>query len=122
MATRQTVVLTGANCTTAKWLIPLLKEKGFYTIGLVRNSADIGTDEVIPDWLHAKAAKQALALADVVIHLPGEINSRKKSVYYGSNVVTTRIVAENAGKGNARRIIFLSYPGASKQQKNLYLK
>ena len=115
------VVITSANCFTAGLLIPKLKEKGYHTIGLIRKAESIEADEVITDWMNSDKAKHALADADYIIHLSGEINSKKKAIYVQSNLTTTKIVADAAKTGNARRIVFLSYPGADVLHKNMYL-
>jgi len=116
------VVITSANCVTARLLIPRLKAKGYYTIGLIRKPATIDTDEIIPDWMQSPKAGEALAAADYIVHLSGEINSKQKGIYVESNYTTTKIVADNARNGKAQRIIFLSYPNAAATQKNLYLR
>ena len=115
------VVITSANCVTARLLIPKLKAKGYYTIGLIRKPGDIETDVVITDWMNAEATKTALANADYIIHLSGEINAKKESAYIESNLATTKIVTGSLTKDKRQRIIFLSYPNAATQQKNLYL-
>lgn len=100
-------------------LIPVLKAAGHYTIGLVRKPADIGSDEVITDWMQSPAARKALAETDAVIHLSGELNAKNERMYAAANRDTTRIVAENA---RAKRLIYLSYPHASPGEKNHYLR
>src|SRR5882757_9374025 len=104
------VVITSANSATGLLLVPALKAAGHYTIGLVRKPVDISADEVIIDWMNAAAARQALAEADYIVHLSGELNARSERLYMEANLATTRIVAENA---HARRIVYLSYPHAS---------
>lgn len=116
------VVITSANCFTAGLLIPKLKEKGYYTIGLIRKPGTLACDETITDWMIADKARKALEEADHIIHLSGEINSKKEAIYIQSTIDTTRIVANAAHTGNAKRIIFLSYPGADVHHKNLYLR
>lgn len=122
MAGSEKVVITSANCFTAGLLIPRLKAKGYHTIGLIRKPGVLECDETIPDWMNSAAARRALTEADHIIHLSGEINSKKEAVYIESTVTTTKIVTDAARKGNARRIIFLSYPGADAGHKNLYLR
>lgn len=100
-------------------LIPVLKAAGHYTIGLVRRPMDIGSDEVITDWMHADAARKALASADVIVHLSGELNARNERMYAAANKDTAAVVA---AYGKAARLIYLSYPHASAGEKNYYLR
>lgn len=100
-------------------LIPVLKAAGHHTIGLVRKPVDVGSDEVITDWMHAPAARDALAGADAVVHLSGELNAKNERMYAAANRDTTSVVAANARAG---RIIYLSYPHASPEAKNYYLR
>jgi NADH dehydrogenase len=113
------IVITSANSATGSLLIPALKAAGHYTIGLVRKPVDTAADEVITDWMNAAAARQALAGADVVVHLSGELNAKNESMYAEANRNTARIVAENAC---ASRIIYPGYPHASSGEKNYYLR
>jgi len=113
------VVITSANSATGLMLIPVLKAAGHYTIGLVRKPVDIGADEVITDWMHASAAREALAGADAIVHLSGELNAKNERMYAAANKDTAAVVA---AYGKASRLIYLSYPGASPGEKNYYLR
>ncbi|HVW60019.1 MAG TPA: hypothetical protein VHC48_08300, partial [Puia sp.] len=90
------VVITSANSATGLMLIPVLKAAGHYTVGLVRKPTDIGADEVVTDWMQAPAAREALAKADAVIHLSGELNAKNERLYSEANLATTRVVTANA--------------------------
>ena len=122
MAKSKKVVITSANCFTAGLLIPALKDNGYHTVGLLRNPGKIESDETITDWMNSDKAKRALLDADYIVHLSGEINSKKEEVYIQANKTSTLIVAEAAKAGKAGRVIFLSYPGADARSNNLYLK
>jgi len=113
------IVLTSANSATGLMLIPVLKAAGHHTIGLVRRPVDTGADEVITDWMNAPAARKALAGADVIVHLSGELNAKSRRVYEEANKTTTELVA---AYGKAARLIYLSYPHASPGEKNDYLR
>jgi nucleoside-diphosphate-sugar epimerase len=115
------IVITSANGATARWLIPRLREKGYHTTGLIRQPATIGSDETITDWMNAPAAKNALAGADIIIHLSGDANAKNKAAYIEANYTTTERVAGYTRNGKARRIIYLSYANAGTGQKNCYL-
>jgi len=113
------IVVTSANSATGLMLIPALKAAGHHTIALVRKPMNIGADVVITDWMHAAAAREALAGADVIVHLSGELNAKSERLYASANRDTTRVVADNARAGC---IIYLSYPHASSGEKNYYLR
>lgn len=70
------VVNTSANCYTAGLLIPLLKENGYHTVGLIRKSAHTDAHETLTDWMNSNIARKALEDADFIIHLSGEINAK----------------------------------------------
>lgn len=116
------VVITSANSATGLMLIPVLRAAGHYTIGLVRKPVDIQADEVITDWMNAVQARDALAAADIIVHLSGELNAPNESMYVEANRTTAKIVAESARGGRASRIIYPSYPHASSDAKNYYLR
>lgn len=117
-----TVAVTGANSITAQWLLPKLREQGYYVLGLIRKAQEIDADEVIPDWVNSEAARKAMREADIIVHLSGDINGKNEAFYRSANVETTKIVAEAAKKGMAQRVIFLSYPHADVRHKNWHLK
>jgi len=131
----RSVVITSANGATAGLLIPLLRAKGYHTVGLIRREAAIGTDETVTDWMGAagaggeagaalsNAARHALAGADIIIHLSGDANAKNKAAYREANYTTTRLVADAIrGNGKKQRIVYLSYANASVKKKNLYLR
>jgi NADH dehydrogenase len=122
MLTGPSVVITSANSATGRLLIPSLNAAGYHTIGLIRNPLSIGTDETVTDWMNSPIARGALANADYIIHLSGDANAKNKDAFIASNVETTKRLAENAAHGKCRRIIYLSYAGASTHEKNLYLR
>jgi nucleoside-diphosphate-sugar epimerase len=115
------VVITSANCATAGLLIPRLRQKGYYTTGLIRRPAAVGADAVITDWMHSEAAKKAMAEADHIIHLSGDANAGNNHQYKDSNYNTTKLVADCVRGGGCRRVIYLSYAHAATSQENLYL-
>jgi nucleoside-diphosphate-sugar epimerase len=116
------IVLTSANSFTAGLLLPKLSALGYHTTALIRKQGHIEADVTINDWMNSAKAKKALLEADCIIHLSGEINSKQERTYVQANVETTQIVTEAAGFGKPKRIIFLSYPGAAPDHRNLYLK
>src|SRR5882724_2274955 len=121
MQTGKHIVITNANCATARLLIPRLKERGYYVTGLIRGPAKIEADETITDWMNAAAAATALTEAAVIIHLSGDANAKNKAAYFEANYSTTKRVVDAAGGAKHQRIIYLSYAGAGFYQKNYYL-
>lgn len=113
------VVITSANSATGLLLIPVLKDAGYHTIGLVRKPADIGADEIITDWMQAPAARKALGEADAIVHLSGELNAKNERMYAAANRDTAALVA---AYGKAASLIYLSYPHASSGERNYYLR
>ncbi len=113
------IVITSANSATGLMLIPVLRAAGHYTVGLVRRPVATGADEVITDWIRSPAAKEALASADTIVHLSGELNAKNERLYKEANLETTRVVAEH---GHAKMLVYLSYPHASSGAANFYLR
>jgi NAD(P)H dehydrogenase (quinone) len=68
------------------------------------------------DW------RTGIAAADAVVHLAGTLQPKRGESYEAANVATARRVAEAAASGGARRIVFLSYVGASADSANEYLR
>lgn len=80
-----------------------------------------GEAQVVPlgrgdDWAGA------IAGADAVVHLAGTLQPRRGESYGEANVEPTRVVADAAATGSCKRIVFLSYVGASASSSNAYLR
>jgi nucleoside-diphosphate-sugar epimerase len=102
--------------------MPRLREKGYPTVGLIRRPEGIGADKLVTDWMNAAATKDALAHADIIIHLSGDANAKNKAAYRDANYNTTKLVADHLAGDKPQRIIYLSYANAGVDERNLYLK
>jgi NADH dehydrogenase len=121
MARPKIVVLTAATARTGRLLLPRLRERGYRTLALVRSPVEVPADEVITDWLSAPRAREALAEADLIVHLPGDLRARGREGYRQVHVRTAEIVSEAMRHGNPRRAVYLSYVGADEHSPNAYL-
>ena len=121
------VVVTGAAGRIGRGLTPLLAERGE-----VRAVVD---DQPSAERLRSAGAKVAVASlqdpavlraimdgAHTVIHLAGEMNLPDEAAYELAHVETTRAVLEAATDASIVRFLFLSYPGASPQAQNAFLR
>lgn len=119
---QQHAVVTGANGRIGQNLLPRLQAKGYHVTALVRKPAVLnGADRVIPDWMAASDAHQAIAEADLVIALSGELFA-SDSIIREAIVSTTQIIVNSLKKGRARRLITISYLAASTTERNAYLR
>ena len=122
------VVVTGANGSVGRVLIPVLVEGGSEVRAVVRSRARA-------EALRAVVAKVAVCdLADVetltvvmrgahtVCHLAGGLDFPDDHTYEASNLGTTRDALEAAKEAEVARFVFLSYPGASPAASNAYLR
>ncbi|MGH2738874.1 MAG: SDR family oxidoreductase [Actinomycetota bacterium] len=122
------VAVTGANGLVGRATIPLLLAGGSEVRALVRRPE---TGEV----LQKTGAKVAVAQlsdpgklayvfegAHTVCHLAGGLDHPDDRAYERSNLETTVVVLEAARDAGVRRVLFLSYPGASPSAANSYLR
>lgn len=113
------VAVTGANGQMGQLVLRRLARTSHTVTALVRRQAPLPAGEVIADWTHSNAARSALASADAVIHLAGAL-APKDGDYAAANIAPTRIVAQAVRPET--RVVFLSYPGASPEATNRYLR
>jgi nucleoside-diphosphate-sugar epimerase len=118
--TFETVVVTGANGQVGRKLLPLLRPYCSRLIALVRTNQELAVDQVIPDWLNSVEAQTEIASSEVVIHLAGNLNPKDRD-FVNANVKTTEKVISVINSKLIKRIIYLSYVGASVESKNAYL-
>jgi uncharacterized protein YbjT (DUF2867 family) len=71
---------------------------------------DLGTLEAVMSGAHT------------VCHLVGGLDLPNETAYEASNLDSVRAVVEAAGRSGVRRVLFLSYPGASSSAANVYLR
>jgi nucleoside-diphosphate-sugar epimerase len=114
------IVVTGANGQVGRQVLTSLQGKCQNLIALVRNSIELSADEVITNWLNSDQAKEAIANADAIVHLAGNLKPERGD-YISANIKTTETLISSLNKNKNRRIIFLSYVGASSDSSNPYL-
>ncbi len=118
------IAMTGANGLLGRMTAPRLVEAGHAVTGLVRKPAPDLDIPTIEDWTRAPAALEALAQADVIIHLCGSVNPVGGNSYTSAQVDTARRVAQGVahGAGLAKRILFTSGIGADPASRNAFLR
>lgn len=116
----RTVVITGASGQVGQALLSSLQGKYESLIALVRKSAKLPANEIIADWLNSSKTEEAIAQADAVVHLAGTLKPEHGD-YISANVKTTEVIVSALKKSQAKRVVFLSYVGASKNSPNAYL-
>jgi uncharacterized protein YbjT (DUF2867 family) len=114
------ILLTGATGQVGRATIEALVQKGVKPTALVRKDTPLEGCVTVSDWLTSERASIALGRATVVVHLAGNLNPPDHD-YERANIVPTRRVASAVDSGRARRLIFLSYVGASEHSANRYL-
>jgi NADH dehydrogenase (ubiquinone) 1 alpha subcomplex subunit 9 len=114
------VLVTGATGQVGRATVQALVRTGTTPILLVRRSESVDGCTVIPDWLASDEAESALQQAATVVHLAGTLNPPDHD-YERANIVPTQRVAQAVKQGRTRRLIFLSYVGASEESPNRYL-
>jgi nucleoside-diphosphate-sugar epimerase len=119
-AARQTVAVTGASGFVGQALLGALPAD-VRRVALVRPGGHAEADCVVAAALESPAAMEAMAEADVLIHLVGGLVPRRGIGYRGTNLLPAQRVAEAVRRGRTRRIVFLSYVGADRGSHNEYL-
>jgi uncharacterized protein YbjT (DUF2867 family) len=122
------VVVTGASGFVARSLIPLLLERGSEVRAVVRRRA-------AADPLRARGAKVAIAPLDAddtieavvrdahtMVHLAGGLDLPDEETYERVNHGLTRSLLEACQEAGVKRFVLLSYPGASADAANPYLR
>jgi uncharacterized protein YbjT (DUF2867 family) len=116
------VVVTGAAGRVGSALLPCLKAEGYHTVALARKAGPIdGADEVVGDWMNSPEALKVLQTADAVVHLSGEMFGPASNVVE-ANFKTTERIVQGVAVSKVKRIISLSYVGASLDSKNVYMR
>jgi uncharacterized protein YbjT (DUF2867 family) len=113
------IAVTGANGHMGQRILNRLTGTGHARTALVREETPLPATDVIADWTHSGAARDALASADAVVHLAGAL-APKDGDYAAANIAPTRIVVDAVRPKTP--VVFLSYPGASPEATNRYLR
>lgn len=118
-----TVAVTGANGQVGRKVLELLEPLPVRTIAITRGPDDLlPVDGHMVGDLAAPEIQAMLSNADYIIHLAGTLRPIGNNSYKSANVETTQAVAAAVRSGRTRRVVFLSYIGASDQSKNAYLR
>jgi nucleoside-diphosphate-sugar epimerase len=115
-----TVAVTGAAGYVGHALLDALPAH-VRRIALVRPGHHVQADRVVAAALDSAASLDAMAEADVIVHLVGGLAPRKGAGYRQTNLLPAQRVAQAARGGRTRRIVFLSYVGADSSSHNEYL-
>lgn len=122
------VVVTGANGRVGRALIPLLVEKGSEVRAVVRRPEaaeelrTLGAKVAVADLSDDDRLAVAFRDAHTVCHLAGTADLASDDLYESVNAGTARSVVEAARRAGVNRFLYLSYPGASPDSTNAYLR
>lgn len=117
-----TVAVTSANSLVGRMLLQHLRKTNARVMALVRSPVELPSEQTVSNWMSSPRAMQAMQDADVIVHLSGEVSARKASDYYAANVQTTQVVAQALRSGRAKRVLFISFPGADASSSNHFLR
>lgn len=121
------VVVTGASGAVGRTLVPLLAERGeVRAVVRTRPSADplrvTGAKVAVCDLDDTPVMATVMDGAHTVVHLAGGLDLPDEAAYEAANLGTTLNVLEAASESSVSRFLFLSYPGASAESPNAYLR
>ena len=125
------IVITGANGAVGTALIRYLSAGAplgaMRLRALVRRSARaqslpaLGAEMIIVDYRQPETLCEAVAGAEVAVHLAGALRPRCGETLAQANVETTRALVEAASSAGVKTWVSLSFPGADPVSKNQYL-
>jgi uncharacterized protein YbjT (DUF2867 family) len=122
------VVVTGASGFVARSLIPLLVQRGSEVRAVVRRRADaeglrsLGVKVAVTRLEDEENLEAVARDAHTVIHLAGRLDLPDAEAYEAVNHGLTRSVVDASEEAGVRRFVLLSYPGASPEAANPYLR
>lgn len=121
------VVVTGASGGIGRVLIPLLVERGEVRAVIRDRSAadslrETGAKVATCDLADTATLVTVMAGAHTVCHLAGGLDLPDEAAYEAANLDTVRDALEAGGEAEVPRFVFLSYPGASPDSANAYLR
>jgi NADH dehydrogenase len=121
------VVVTGASGGIGRVLVPMLAERGEVR-AMIRDRAAAeplraaGAKAAAADLADTATVVTAMTGAHTVIHLAGGLDFPDEGAYEAANLGTVRDALEAAGEAGVVRFLLLSYPGASPDSPNAYLR
>ncbi|HEX2032232.1 MAG TPA: NAD-dependent epimerase/dehydratase family protein [Actinomycetota bacterium] len=122
------VVVTGANGLVGRALVPRLAGRSVQVRAVVRDRTAaepirrLGAKVAVARLEDTETLSTVMAGAHTVCHLAGGLDLPDDAAYLDSNLGTTRSVLEAAEDAGIARVLFLSYPGASPDAANAYLR
>jgi uncharacterized protein YbjT (DUF2867 family) len=125
------IVITGANGAVGTALIRYLSAEAplgaMRLRALVRRSARaqslqaLGAEIVVVDYRRPETLRDAVAGAEVAVHLVGALLPRRGETLAQANVDATRALVEAAVSAGVKTCVSLSFPDAAPSSKNQYL-
>ena len=116
------IAVTGANGAVGRALLESLEATRMRTVALTRTAHRLPATQEVVGPLDSPDALAALQESDYVVHLAGTLRPTGNNSYHAANVQTTETVARALRDSAAKRVLFLSYIGASADAKNAYLR
>jgi uncharacterized protein YbjT (DUF2867 family) len=125
------IAITGANGAVGIALIRYLSAGvplgAMRLRALVRSSARaqslraLGAETIVVDYRQPETLRDAVAGAEVAVHLAGALLPRRGETLRQANVDVTRAVVDAAAAAGVKTCVYLSFPGADPVSKNQYL-
>lgn len=114
------LIVTGATGQVGRTTIATMITRGLRPTALVRSEKAVESCVTVSNWLVSEEAIAAIRQAETIIHLAGTLNPPDHD-YEHANIVPAERITRALTSACARRLIFLSYVGASEQSPNRYL-
>ena len=126
------IAITGANGAVGTALIRYLSAGAplgaVHLRALVRSPAGArsiqgcGVEVIVVDYHQPEALRDAVAGADVAVHLAGALLPRRGETLQQANLDTTRALVEPPTASGVKTCVYLSFPGADPASSNRYLR
>jgi uncharacterized protein YbjT (DUF2867 family) len=125
------IVITGANGAVGTALIRYLSAGAplgaarlralVRSLARAQSLSALGAEIVVVDYHRTETLREAVAGAEVVVHLAGALLPRRGETLLQANVDATRALVEAAASAAVKTCVYLSYPSADALSKNRYL-
>jgi NADH dehydrogenase len=113
-------IVTGATGQVGRRTVAALVDRGHAPTALVRGAETVKGCATVSEWLTSDEAIATIRQAETIIHLAGTLSPPDHD-YERANIVPTERIAKALTPTRVRRVVFLSYVGASEQSPNRYL-